>query len=87
MIAAFRTAAVALTASTSLALAVSPVQVVPGTRTPLPVASTLFRHVTSSGTTKPPGLALDDRLGSSAALGKIDMRLGHLVHTAICTGC
>jgi hypothetical protein len=44
-------------------------------------------RVTVNGTTKPPGHALDNRLGTSPALDRASESLGGLVCMAICTGC
>lgn len=52
-----------------------------------PPSVTLFRHVAASGTTKPPGASLDQRVGTSMHLIREDIRLSRVIRTAICTGC
>ncbi len=56
---------------------------------PAPVLRSIpsFRSVTSLGTTKPAGAALDARGGIKPSLDAESRRLDHLIHTAICTGC
>lgn len=56
-------------------------------RPSLPATTFLLARATTSGTTKPPGAALDGRLGTSPALENASRRLDALVRMAICTGC
>lgn len=85
---------VLLAGTTSFALAGSlevirtkPVPMDHVARPPLPATATVLAHVTTTGTTKPPGAALDGRLGTSPALDDAGKRLGALVRLGICTGC
>ncbi|WP_408903024.1 hypothetical protein [Methylobacterium radiotolerans] len=46
-----------------------------------------FRHVTMNGTTKPAGLSLDGRSGTTPDLDRKSGELHRLLATSICTGC
>lgn len=54
---------------------------------PTPSTMPTFRHVTSLGTTKPPGAALDARGGTGPRLDAESRRLARAIRTAVCTGC
>jgi hypothetical protein len=81
-------AAIALITFASLPVRAASVDHLPaavGTASAMPKA--LFRHVTSNGTTKPTGAALDGRGGTTAALDRKSRDLHNLIATSICTGC
>lgn len=79
--------ALALTCLTSFAASAGSAHPLVSSGIP-PVSSLMaFRHVTATGTTKPPGAALDDRGGTSMTLAAADLRVKQLVRSAICRGC
>lgn len=54
---------------------------------PMLHVATGFRRVSAVGQTKPPGAALDERAGSTAALDAKSRQLDWLINNAICSGC
>ena len=81
-------AAIALITFAPFPVSAAPVDHLPaavGSASTMPQA--LFRQVTSNGTTKPGGSALDGRSGTTAALDRKSRALHNLIATSICTGC
>lgn len=81
-------AAIALIAVAGLPVRAAPVDHLPAAVTSAStMPQALFRHVASSGTTKPAGAALDGRAGTTAALDRKSRALHDLIAASICTGC
>ncbi|ACA15867.1 hypothetical protein M446_1351 [Methylobacterium sp. 4-46] len=58
----------------------------PASRPPA-LSRPVVRHVTSLGTTKPDGAALDARAGTRPDLDRRSRDLARLIATSICRGC